>query len=419
MKRAGGITALALACGTAACSVIVGDGSYRFPAPDATTVGSTDPATDAGTSSIPGQTEADLPDQGASSSPQDGGSPLEDAPAGEAEASNGAAEDASRGTDASRVTDASPATDASRSVDAGGGETGADAAAIDARAGAPDGSVDAGCAPCACDGGVFGPPQLITGFGLDASLFGPALSADGKSLYFGGVINSQEQIYVATRPDDGPMFSQATLVSSVNSQTNDGTPYLSQDGLTLYFYSTRPGGVGSRDLWMAQRANLSSDFTAAVLMAGVNSTSFDDAPWVSADQLTLTFASTRAPSVGGLDVYTATRSSLAQPFSLPTPLGGNAVNSSSNEDRAVMTHDALTVYFASDRGNTRGVYDLWMATRPNVASDFSNAVSLQSVNGGPGQNTTNAFLTVDQTELYFSSDRSGTEQIWRSMLLCP
>ena len=38
-----------------------------------------------------------------------------------------------------------------------------------------------------------------------------------------------------------------------------GAPALSWDGTTLYFYSTRPGGFGGRDLYVATRRKLGND----------------------------------------------------------------------------------------------------------------------------------------------------------------
>lgn len=42
----------------------------------------------------------------------------------------------------------------------------------------------------------------------------------------------------------------------VNGALNDGAPALSFDGLTLLFYSNRPGGVGMTDLYMSTRQKL-------------------------------------------------------------------------------------------------------------------------------------------------------------------
>src|SRR5437899_4877507 len=44
------------------------------------------------------------------------------------------------------------------------------------------------------------------------------------------------------------------LGSTINTTFNEQGPNLSKDGLSLYFGSDRPGGLGSFDLWVARRA---------------------------------------------------------------------------------------------------------------------------------------------------------------------
>ena len=41
------------------------------------------------------------------------------------------------------------------------------------------------------------------------------------------------------------------LGPTVNSPALDGGPSISEDGLTLYFHSNRPGGSGGQDIWQA------------------------------------------------------------------------------------------------------------------------------------------------------------------------
>lgn len=270
---------------------------------------------------------------------------------------------------------------------------------------------------CAC---AWGAPQQIVGLGSTGSLWGPALSPDGKTLYFGLQLTTQEQIYYATRPDDGNVFSQPTALSSVNSTSSEGTPFLSYDGLTLYFYSTRAGGLGGRDLWFATTITAPADFASATWMMGVNSGVMDDLPWVSHDELTLLFVSNRPGGPGGSDIYIATRSdptgNFSAPTVLPAPVQGAAVNTTANEDRAVMSQDGLTLYYATDFGNATSNYDLWMATRPDTTSPFSNPTPMTALNS-PGTDT-NVMLSPDGGELFFSSTRGGTEQIWRSVWQC-
>jgi hypothetical protein len=62
-------------------------------------------------------------------------------------------------------------------------------------------------------------------------------------------------IWVSTRKSlSDPWSAPVNVGSPVNSEFDDGSPWLSKRGTTLYFFSNRPGGYGNRDIWYATRA---------------------------------------------------------------------------------------------------------------------------------------------------------------------
>src|SRR6201996_3900252 len=56
--------------------------------------------------------------------------------------------------------------------------------------------------------------------------------------------------------------SKAVPVTAVNSPAAEGCPIETPDGLSLLFASTRPGGAGGNDIWVADRATLDSPWQA-------------------------------------------------------------------------------------------------------------------------------------------------------------
>lgn len=50
----------------------------------------------------------------------------------------------------------------------------------------------------------------------------------------------------------------------INSASSDQGPAISKDGLTLYFHSNRPGGLGAFDMWVSQRASVDDPWGAPV-----------------------------------------------------------------------------------------------------------------------------------------------------------
>ena len=266
-----------------------------------------------------------------------------------------------------------------------------------------------------CVFGAFGAPEKITGLGLSFNLYSPSLSADGLTLYLSASKTGQpDHIYVATRADRGAQFAAATAVTGVNSSSADGTPFLSYDGLTLYFYSDRPGGVGGHDLWFAQRSDPLAGFGSAQLLAGINSTDIDYEEWVSRDELTLLFVSTRKEGMGKSDIWKATRARRTDDFSPPTTLVG--VNSSARDDRPAVSSDGLTIIFSSDRAGTAGDLDLWLATRSNAQADFSNPTNLSALNSTASDGEPN--FSADDRELFFISSRGGSFEIYRAVRAC-
>src|SRR5262249_30317000 len=93
---------------------------------------------------------------------------------------------------------------------------------------------------------------------------------------------------------DAP-FLPAVPVASVNTGThNDSRPFISASGLELFYSSDRPGGLGSYDLWLATRASFDEPFGSPIPLAEINSSSNDYSPTLTADGLTIYFSSERS-----------------------------------------------------------------------------------------------------------------------------
>jgi WD40-like Beta Propeller Repeat len=66
-----------------------------------------------------------------------------------------------------------------------------------------------------------------------------------------------QQLLAATRATLADDFGTASPITELDDSTfNNGDPELSDDGTTLWFSSSRPGGLGGYDLWMTTRSCL-------------------------------------------------------------------------------------------------------------------------------------------------------------------
>ncbi|HEU4581356.1 MAG TPA: hypothetical protein VFS67_24030 [Polyangiaceae bacterium] len=274
--------------------------------------------------------------------------------------------------------------------------------------------------PGRCRRPRFAAPELVTGLATELELWAPSLSSDGLTLFCAA--NTQgtpERIFFATRLPGSSEFSALTLLANLDSGFGDGTPWLSFDGLTLYFYSRRPGGVGDRDLWFALRGDPAADFGAIHHFGAVNGAALEHLPWLSRDELSLLYVSTRPGGSGQSDVWFAQRASRGEDFRAPRLV--SALSTGADEGRAVLSQDGKLVIFASAREGGRGNQDLWLATRAGGGGDdalgeLEPALNLSALNS-PALDV-DPFLTADERELFFSSTRNGRAQIFRSRISC-
>ncbi|MHB1036111.1 MAG: dockerin type I domain-containing protein [Pirellulales bacterium] len=247
---------------------------------------------------------------------------------------------------------------------------------------------------------------------------GAELSADGLSLFFfsdrpGGKGNYD--IWMATRSNVAAFFGTPINLESINTSDLESGPSISADGLTLVFHSTRPGGLGSGDIWMATRATTADPFDAPVnLGPGVNSADYETVPDISADGLTLVFTSWRPEGQGSSDLWMAERLTTADPF-LPAVNLGALVNSSEADGGPELSADGLTLYFHSKRAGGLGDYDLWKTTRATKNDAFGAPVHLDAPLNSVYLDG-NASVTADGKTLFFNSNRPGGQgmgDIWQ------
>jgi len=268
------------------------------------------------------------------------------------------------------------------------------------------------CAPCPCS---FGAPELLGNPNYAGNqLWAPSLSNDALTLYVAVVVPGvSEQVAVTTRPDRGNTFDFASSVPAPVSQSVEGTPHISLDGLSLYFFSERAGsGSGARDLYVATRSSPSGNFDTATPLTSVNSSSLDHLPWTNGDELTLYFASLRG---GNMDIWRSTRASRGDAFGAPAAV--NELNSSADDNGMTLTQDERTVIIASNRPNGAGGYDLYQAARASTSEPFSTPEPLTALNTSAVE--TDPSLSPDGAELFFVSTRNGANEIWRSLRTCP
>jgi len=219
----------------------------------------------------------------------------------------------------------------------------------------------------------------------------PFISKDGLSLYFvagqgrGG--SGLRDIWVSQRAStDDPWGPPRNLGPTVNSAGQENSPTLSLDGHRLYFASNRTGagGFGGFDLYVSRRRDKRDDFgwgAPVNLGSGVNTTADETDPAFFEDEATgTTILYFVSNRLGSDDIY----ASALQPdgtFGPVTPVA--ELNTPFNDAQPAIRRDGLEIFLSSDRPGTQGASDLWVATRASTADPWSAPMSLGSVVNSP------------------------------------
>lgn len=255
-------------------------------------------------------------------------------------------------------------------------------------------------------------PVNLTALNSSVEDGNPFITADGLTLFFeskrpGGA--GVEDIWYATRPSVGAAWGAPAAYTGLNTSLSDSAFTVTADGLTGFLSTNRAGGTGGLDIWIVTRASASQPFfnTAAVPLSVVNDAAHQWDPMPAAGGLELYISSNDYPQAlggqGGADIVVSTRSSASDPFGVPAPVPG--INSSSSEANPSLTADRRVMLFGSNRPGGSGSLDIWYATRSGPGAPFS------APKPAPGINTLDydgePFVTPDGCELYFASSRAG------------
>jgi Tol biopolymer transport system component len=251
---------------------------------------------------------------------------------------------------------------------------------------------------------------------------GPAISKDGRSLYFACCPLGPTDIYVSQRASvDAPWGPPQILGPDVNTIFLENSPALSPDGHRLYFNSNRPGGLGLNDIYVSRRHNKRDDFAwrpAENLGSGVNSPAGETGPFIIEDDatgtITLYFSSNRGGGAGLDDIYSST----LQPDETFGQASNEAtLNSGANDGSVAIRRDGLELILQSNRVgsmlNAAGVPgdDLWISTRFSTSDTWSAPVNLDpfgviGINTGRPEGAPG--FSFDGTMLFFqAAQRAG------------
>lgn len=241
--------------------------------------------------------------------------------------------------------------------------------------------------------------RMLLGVGL---LGVAACGADPQHVPFG---------LQADRFDNAEWSEPVNLGPLINSSALDANASLSSDEHTIYFVSTRAGGFGQQDLWMARRDCLVCPFEVPVNLGPlINTAAAEASPTASEDGQLLFFYSAKAGGFGASDIYVSHRISTGAAGDLwgdPVNLGPD-VNTAAAEQGPyyvkVSGEANASVYF--NRPSPGGSTDIYKVFVSHDGVPLGPAVLVPELSDPTGFDQKVAVRT-DGHELFFASIRSG------------
>ena len=271
---------------------------------------------------------------------------------------------------------------------------------------------------------TFGTPTNLGPTVNSASIEGaPSVTADGLELYFECDRPSgfgRNDMWVTTRATtNDPWREPVNLGPTVNTSYWDGASNISADGLSLFFASDRPGGSGEPDLYVTTRATKDDPWGEPVnLGPTLNSPYFEDGNYISADGLSLYFSSRCLGGYGDFDIWVTTRATLSDPWGEPVNLGPT-INTSAWDFGPNITADGRTLFFSSGKPGGVGGHDMYVTTRATTSDPWKEPINLGPVvNSSADERCPN--LSADGFAIRFHSNRAdgfGSWDLWQAPIL--
>lgn len=249
----------------------------------------------------------------------------------------------------------------------------------------------------------FKPVNLGSAINTSQEEYLPAITADEETIIFTRRTNNNEDFYTSSKLNN-KWKKSVSLSDNINTSTfNEGAQCISPDGMYLFFTGcNRPDGNGRCDIYVCKREgkDWSKPFN---LGPPVNTSAWETQPSLTANGRTLYFVSSRAGGMGGEDIW-KTELLDGGKWSEPVNLGPN-INTPYNEHSPFIHHDNTTLYFASDGWPGLGNKDLFLSKKDD-SGNWSKPLNLGYPINTSGEESG---LTVSSNGLtaFFASDMKG------------
>jgi outer membrane protein OmpA-like peptidoglycan-associated protein/tetratricopeptide (TPR) repeat protein len=182
-----------------------------------------------------------------------------------------------------------------------------------------------------------------------------SLSADGKTLFL-YYEEGAGDIYTS-RLENGVWSKPEPLNRNINTPLFwETSASISADGKKLFFTSNRPGGQGELDIYISERDANGNWGKAVNLGPTINTPFHEDSPFIHQDGVTLFFSSDGHPTMGSNDIFKSeyTGGKWTKPVNLGYP-----INSIEYDGFFMLSADKKTGYYSALREDGLGSADIY------------------------------------------------------------
>lgn len=235
----------------------------------------------------------------------------------------------------------------------------------------------------------WGDPVLVSVSIAGADDDDPTLTRDELEIFFDSDRAGANDLWTSRRASTSDPWPAPTPMTDLNSTSVEEHPFVTSDGLRIYFMSERSA---ERDLYVASRADRDSRWGNIALFDHANTTFEEDMGSISADELVLMFSSKRLGSTD--DLFESRRSDPSQPWS--TPRFVDELDTQSYERQPHLDDYGVVLYF-----EVRAIADLNFSRRATPAATWGPASDIVELDGANVEES-DPWLSPDLRRMYYT-----------------
>jgi hypothetical protein len=186
-----------------------------------------------------------------------------------------------------------------------------------------------------------------------------SISADGKTMVYTvcnrrGVVGRCDLYW--SKLENDTWTEPENMGTEINTPHKETQPSLSADGRTVYFVSDRPGGKGGLDIWKSVKLTENTWSQPVNLGDSINTSEDEMSPFIHQDGATLYFSSYGHLGMGGADIFVSKKNDSGQ-WQKPVNLG-YPINTYKDEIGLIVNAAGTVAYYSgiSERGNDKDIF---------------------------------------------------------------